>query len=60
MFNNTDIKIDRIRIFNQLGQLVFTKDKIANSIDLSTFNKGSYIVELYSGNKIIRHKIILE
>jgi hypothetical protein len=60
VLNNTGVKLNKIRIYNQLGQLVISKDKTANYIDLSSLNKGSYIAVFYSGNKIIRKKIILE
>ncbi len=60
VLNDTGIKLYKVRIYNQLGQLVMYKNKIPNSIDLSTLNEGFYIVEFESENMRIRRKIILK
>lgn len=52
--------ITDIIIYNQFGQIVLHPTGIINKIDISRLGEGLYIVELVSGNLIIREKLIIE
>ena len=52
--------INKVTIYNQLGQEVLNKNKITSSIDISMLESGMYIIELYSDIVIIREKFIVE
>lgn len=49
-------------IYNVCGEMLFTKDNIMSDeeVDLSSLNKGIYVVQLKSKNKTLNKKIILE
>ena len=51
-------KIDKINIYNQLGQKVMQENNVSNTINISALPKGIYIVELVSGNSVVRKKMI--
>lgn len=53
-----NLLIDKINIYNQLGQKVLVKDNVENTIDISNLTKGVYIIEMVSGNSIYRKKLI--
>jgi len=53
-----NIAIDRVNIYNQLGQKLMQENNLAPSIDISDLPQGIYIVELVSGNSIVRKKMI--
>ena len=56
-YNNA---IDAIRIYNLLGQEVknVTLNKSRTQIDMSNFNSGMYIVEVYSGSSKGSYRVI--
>lgn len=58
--NNDNRIISDVRVYNQLGQVVFHKKFISNNIDVSTFDKGLYIVEFTTKNERIRKKLIIQ
>ncbi len=51
-----------VKVYDLLGQVVVEKDLTANeeSIDLSTFHKGVYIVKIVKGNSFVIKKINLK
>ncbi len=51
--------IEKVEIFDMLGRKVFTQSIVANQIDLSTLEKGNYIVVIKQNNKLIKSKIII-
>ncbi len=55
-------KVNAIEIYNMLGEKVYTKNKLiqqtTNEIDLSSFQKGIYFVEVKIGTKFYLEKII--
>lgn len=55
-------KIEKIKIMNTLGELLFVSDKInyKSDVDLTDFIKGIYIVHIYTENGIVGKKIIKE
>lgn len=60
---DSNLKIDNIKLFNQLGQKVLDfkgESIIESSIDLSTLSKGLYLMQITSIDKIQTVKIIKE
>ena len=57
---NADEKIDQISIYNLLGQQVFTSTPklLSNSIDLSSFQSGIYLVRISTGSQSATYKIV--
>jgi hypothetical protein len=53
-------RIKKVTIHNHFGQIVLQKSDYIEKIDISTFDKGIYIIELLTDNLIIREKIILK
>jgi len=49
-----------INIYNQIGQKVLSKKLRKNVIDLSTLDKGIYIIEMHSNEFIKREKLIIK
>ena len=50
-----------VSIYDVTGKLIFSERLQANSnIDLSTYNKGAYIIEVLNNNKIYTEKVILK
>ena len=50
--------VDKIEIFNSLGQTVKTINAGFDIINISDFASGIYLMKLYSGNKIVSKKFI--
>lgn len=48
-----------INIYNQVGQKVLSKKLRKNVIDLSTLDKGIYIIEMHSNEFIKREKLVI-
>ena len=57
--NTSNIKIERVKIFNLLGQLIYNKENKNNQVNLSYLSKDFYILKLidFEGKSIIK-KII--
>ncbi|SHI73691.1 T9SS type A sorting domain-containing protein [Flavobacterium terrae] len=55
-----DSQIDKIEIFNQIGQniLIEKPETESTSVNLSKYSKGIYFIKIYSNNKSIIRKII--
>lgn len=53
---------DKIEIYDLLGNKVFAKDLTTSqeTLDLSSLNKGYYIVALISENRIVSRKVVLD
>jgi len=58
--NNNGLKIERVIIYNQLGQIVFQRNEPIGKIDISTLGQGIYIIELTSNKLRNRQKLIVE
>lgn len=54
--------VDKISVYNYLGQLVFSKNNSSSetNIDLSNYKKGLYFVETTYGGKSSRVKVVLQ
>lgn len=50
--------IDKLELYNTLGQLILTKK--ANNVNVSGINNGFYILKIYSGNKTVSKKVIID
>ena len=55
-----DILIDKVLIYNQLGQIVFTSNSSNNLLDISILPKGMYTVMVQSKSNLFKQIIILE
>lgn len=55
----TNQNIDRVQLYNALGQLVIEKTISTKQIDISECKTGIYFLKLYSGNKIVTKKVIV-
>lgn len=56
---NTDLDLEKVEVYNTLGQNVFVGKVINNTIDLSTQSKGVYIVRLQTTDgQIMSYKLI--
>jgi hypothetical protein len=51
-------QIDKVNIYNQLGQNLLQQNNATSTIDISLLPKGIYIIELVSGNSVVRKKMI--
>ena len=56
----SNVKIDLTRIFNLNGQKVFEAKGTTNKINLAKLPVGVYVLELNSGNKVSRTKLVKE
>ena len=52
--------IDKVRIYNQVGQLIIQESGNVNSIDVSKLTRGIYIIELEIGLSKFREKLLLQ
>jgi hypothetical protein len=57
-FIQSEKQIKNIIIINQLGIIVEQFNPISNSIDISKFDSGKYVIVLYDGLKEKRFNII--
>lgn len=60
ILSNGYVSIKKVSIYNQLGQIVLQKSNNIEKIDISTFDKGIYIIELLTDNLIIREILIMK
>jgi hypothetical protein len=57
--NNNAIKIESIKVFDAIGHLIFVNSN-SKEVDLSTFTKGIYLLEIQTQEGILRKKLIKE
>ena len=57
--SDNGIVIDKINIFNQIGQNVIHQNRYAGSIDVSSLMHGIYFVEVVVGNERVREKLVI-
>ena len=60
VFLKNGAKIEEATIYNLKGQKVFRDEPQNNIIDISELQPGMYIIELVSGQKRIRAKLVVE
>ena len=58
---NTDIEIDKITIFNTIGQKIMEQNKtVGNIIELKKMNRGIYYLRFQSSQQIISKQFIIK
>ena len=60
--NITTDGINELKIYNVLGELIYTEGKISNNelqINTSQWSKGIYTIQVYSKNQLINKKLIV-
>jgi len=59
--NNGAQSIQKVKIYNNFGALVYSNDKKIQQykIDVSSFSKGLYYVNVYSSDDVINKKIVI-
>ena len=59
--SNLEVGSAEIRIFNVLGKQVFYQTKITkNTINISSFNKGIYLVNIKVNDKVKNQKLVIQ
>ncbi len=58
--SNNGLKIEKVNIYNQLGQNVLHINEIRESFDISSLRQGIYIIELTSSELKIRQMLIIK
>jgi hypothetical protein len=53
-----EAKIERIRIFNAEGKLVFTRTSDENTVDVSVLENGTYFIEIKTDKSTITNRFI--
>ncbi|HJM16330.1 MAG TPA: T9SS type A sorting domain-containing protein, partial [Flavobacteriales bacterium] len=65
-FTSEDVQNLEVRIINVIGEVVYTEDlnefvgEYTKQVDLSTYTKGVYLLEIDTDNGIINKKLILQ
>jgi len=55
----SEIDIDRVKLYNSLGQVVLQKNQHATQLNVDNLNSGLYILKIHSGNKIVIKKVLV-
>ena len=53
----TNEPIDKVELYNTIGQLIVAKK--TTNINISSINIGVYILKIYSGNRIVTKKVMI-
>jgi len=53
------LRIEKVIIYNQLGQIALNEKQIINTIDVSNLQQGLYVIEIISNGLKIREKLIM-
>ena len=53
----TDEPIEKVELYNTIGQLIVAKK--TTNINISSINIGVYILKIYSGNRIVTKKVMI-
>jgi len=56
---STKAVVDKVIIYNSLGQEVLSKNQLSESIDVRMLSNGMYVIEIVSGYVKLRKKLIL-
>ena len=66
MFTSEDVKDLEVRVINIVGDVIYTEDlqqfvgEYTKSIDLATYTKGVYFLEITTDNGVVNKKLILQ
>ena len=55
----TTEQVDRVEIFNTLGQRVLNETNNTKVLDVQNINSGIYIMKIYSGTKTVTKRVII-
>ena len=64
-FTSEDVQNLEVRIINVIGEVVYTENLIefvgeyTKQVDLATYTKGVYFLEITTDNAVIKNKIVL-
>jgi beta-glucanase (GH16 family) len=54
----TDEPIEKVELYNTIGQLIVAKK--TTNVNISSINIGVYILKIYSGNRIVTKKVMID
>ncbi len=59
---NSTVNMNKVELYNTLGQLVYTENVNSNSVNLpvSSLNNGTYIVKAYADGMVVNTKVVVE
>ena len=55
----TKAVVNKVIIYNSLGQEVLSKNQLSKTIDVRMLSKGMYVIEIVSGDVKVREKLII-
>ena len=64
-FTSEDVQNLEVRIINVIGEVVYTEDLVqfvgeyTKQVDLATYTKGVYFLEITTNNEVLNSKLIL-
>ena len=64
-FTSEDVQNLEVRIINVIGEVVYTEDLVqfvgeyTKQVDLATYTKGVYFLEITTDNEVLNSKLIL-
>jgi len=53
-------QVDRVDLYNPLGQIVLSKTNNLTKLNIENLKQGLYVLKLYSGDKSVTKKIIID
>src|SRR5690606_32210031 len=56
----SDISIEKVMIFDNLGRKVFEKNNVSDNISVSDLQKGNYILKIFSDKGVQTEKIVVK
>lgn len=59
---NSTVSMNKVELYNTLGQLVYSENVNSNSVNLpvSNLNNGTYIVKAYADGVVVNTKVVVE
>jgi beta-glucanase (GH16 family) len=60
IFINSNVSIDKVEIYNLLGNLVLKQEVDTKQIDVTSLQSGIYLISFFSGEEKIVKKVIIE
>lgn len=59
---NSTVSMNKVELYNTLGQLVYSENVNSNSVNLpvSNLNNGTYIVKAYADGMVVNTKVVVE
>ena len=52
-------RIDKLELYNVLGQPIFEKTEDCQSLDVTVYDNGIYILKVYIGSSVITEKLVV-